>query len=198
METTVNNELNALLKSVPRSTIPAAIEPVKATLVNAPFDAPGWCYETKWDGYRALAVVQNGEARLISRNHTPFDRFYSVIRQLANWKVKAVIDGEIVVLNHQGVSYFGAKQNSHSPADGQLVYEVFDVLWYEDRNLTNLPLAKRQPVLKLVLPQSGSPIRLRGSGNQWHGFFPRCRKAGTERDHRQKGGKQVFTRYPVP
>jgi bifunctional non-homologous end joining protein LigD len=29
---------------------------MKATLVDEPFDEPGWLFEVKWDGYRAIAL----------------------------------------------------------------------------------------------------------------------------------------------
>ncbi|MCQ6961580.1 non-homologous end-joining DNA ligase [Mucilaginibacter aquariorum] len=160
METTPHNEIISLLKNAGRSAMPTVIEPMKATLVNTPFNASGWSYETKWDGYRALGVVLDGEAKLISRNGLTFDRFYPITTQLARWKARAVIDGEIVVLNQKGISDFAALQNWRGMANGQLVYEVFDILWYEGRNLMDLPLTGRQAVLKAVLPQAGNHVRL--------------------------------------
>ena len=47
--------LEKILKSAPKSKVPANIKPMKATLVDEPFDEPGWLFEVKWDGYRAVA-----------------------------------------------------------------------------------------------------------------------------------------------
>ena len=43
--------------------MPHDIKPMLATLVDKPFDEPGWLYEVKWDGYRALVYLNNGEVR---------------------------------------------------------------------------------------------------------------------------------------
>src|ERR1700748_207505 len=57
-------DLKTLLKDAPKSKIPSGIKPMKATLVDAPFDDPGWIYEIKWDGYRAVAIIDKGKAEL--------------------------------------------------------------------------------------------------------------------------------------
>src|SRR5205823_2809209 len=51
-----------------RAPMPAAIHPMLATLVEYPFDDDQWLFEVKWDGYRSVAFIQDGKARLISRN----------------------------------------------------------------------------------------------------------------------------------
>lgn len=149
----------ALLKKAPKGSIPKNIKPMKATLVDEPFDEPGWLYEVKWDGYRALATINKGEAELLSRNNLLFDKYYPINKQLQTWKMDAVIDGEIVVLNNKGISDFGALQNWRSEADGNLAYYVFDILWYDGKNLMDLPLAQRQAILKDVLPTDNDSIR---------------------------------------
>ncbi len=70
-----------------------------------------------------------------------------------------MVDGEIVVLNDKGISNFGALQNWRSEADGHLVYYVFDILWYDGKDLTNLTLLERREVLRRVIPSDGQ-IRL--------------------------------------
>jgi bifunctional non-homologous end joining protein LigD len=63
------------------------------------------------------------------------------------------------VLNDKGLSDFGALQNWRSEADGHLVYYVFDILWYEGKNLLELPLIQRQAILKEILPTDSDNIR---------------------------------------
>jgi len=152
-------DVAAILKSAPKSSIPTNIKPMKATLVDEPFDDPDWLYEVKWDGYRAIATINKGEAELISRNNLPFDKYYPIVKLLKSWKIDAVIDGEILVLNDNGISDFGALQNWRSEADGNLVYYVFDVLWYDGKNLMGLPLIQRQAILKEILPADNDRIR---------------------------------------
>ncbi|NVM62973.1 bifunctional non-homologous end joining protein LigD [Mucilaginibacter sp. SG538B] len=148
-----------LLKKAPESKAPTNIKPMKATLVDEPFDDPYWLYEVKWDGYRAIAMVDKKGAELISRNNLPFDKYYPINKLLKDWQINAVIDGEILVLNDKGVSDFGALQNWRSEADGNLVYYVFDILWYEGKNLMGLPLKQRQAILSAVLPTNDDRIR---------------------------------------
>jgi bifunctional non-homologous end joining protein LigD len=132
---------------------PTKIKPMLTTLVSKPFDDPGWLYEVKWDGYRALACCDKKNIELRSRNNKSFnEKFYPVYNALRSWGIHAVIDGEICVLNKQGISHFGSLQNWRSEVDGELVYYVFDILWLDGRNLMELPLEKRRALLKSKLP----------------------------------------------
>ncbi len=149
----------ALLKSAPKLSAPKNVKPMKATLVDEPFDDPDWLYEVKWDGYRAVAFIDKKGAELISRNNIPFDKYYPINKTLKDWQLNAVIDGEIVVLNDKGLSDFGALQNWRSEADGNLVFYVFDILWYEGKNLMDLPLRDRQAILKEILPTNNDNVR---------------------------------------
>lgn len=158
-EQSTDVNLDMLLKKASKSAAPTKIKPMKATLVDQPFDDPDWLYEVKWDGYRAIAVIDKTGANLISRNNIPFTKYYPIIQLLEAWKVNAVIDGELVVLNEKGVADFGALQNWRSEADGHLVYYVFDILWYEGKNLMDLPLIQRLAILKEILPMQDDRIR---------------------------------------
>ena len=140
-----------------KSKFPEKISPMLATLVDKPFDEPGWTYEIKWDGYRAIALIKNGKAELSSRNVKSFnDKFYPIYEELKTWKMKVVLDGEIVSINEKGMADFSSLQGWRSEADGQLMYYVFDILWYEGKDLMKLPLHQRREILKAVLPQSES------------------------------------------
>jgi bifunctional non-homologous end joining protein LigD len=178
--TTTDQNWQALLKTAPRSPLPAKLQPMKATLVREPFDSPGWLYEIKWDGYRALAVIGEGQAELISRNNISFDQFHPIADALGEWKVNAVIDGEIVVLGEDGKSNFSAIQNWQRRKDGKLVYNVFDILWYEGRDLRGLPLTERKAILEAVLP-ADDLIRLsKAFAVNGIEFFQAAEKAGIE------------------
>jgi bifunctional non-homologous end joining protein LigD len=150
-----------ILKSAPKAAIPKGIKPMLATLVDAPFNDPDWQYEVKWDGYRALAFLNKGNVELLSRNNKSFDdKFYPIHKILTSWKLNAVIDGEILVLNENGISNFGALQNWRSEADGELIFYVFDILWYEGKDLTNFTLIERQAVLNEILPITDDRMRI--------------------------------------
>ncbi len=177
-------DVKTLLRKAPKTKIPIGIKPMLATLVDEPFDNPDWIYEVKWDGYRALAFSRkNGDVELLSRNNKFFnDKFYPIYEALQDWKMDVVVDGEIMVLKENGISNFADLQNWRSEADGELVYYVFDILWYQGKNLMDLPLFQRQAILKDVLPEdSGDHIRLskvfNASGTD---FYDAAKRMGLE------------------
>jgi bifunctional non-homologous end joining protein LigD len=154
-------DAHELLKKGKPSEMPVEIKPMLATLVNEPFDDPGWTYEVKWDGYRALAYINNGSIELLSRNNKSFtEKYYSLAGAMKNWTFDGVFDGEILVIGKDGKANFGALQNWRSEADGDLVYYAFDLLWYNGINIMELPLFERQAILKDILPADDDNIRL--------------------------------------
>ena len=158
---TIKKEDLSFLKRGTKSKIPRGVTPMLATLVDEPFDDPEWLYEVKWDGYRTLAIIDKGEVKLLSRNNKSFDdKFYPIFQLLRQWKINVVLDGEIIVLNEKGISDFGHLQNWRSEADGDLVFYVFDILWYDGKSLMELPLFQRQAVLEQILPVDDDRIRL--------------------------------------
>jgi bifunctional non-homologous end joining protein LigD len=96
----------------------------------------------------------------LSRNAKSFnDKFYPIHRELQRWDLDAVIDGEIVSIDQKGIADFGSLQGWRSEADGELVYYVFDIIWYKGKNLSTLPLIERRKILKSILPP-GETIRI--------------------------------------
>ena len=135
--------------SMKRSETPKTISPMLAILVEEVPKQGEWIFEIKWDGYRAISICQNNKINLISRNNKSFnDKYYPLIEALKKLNLNAVLDGEIVVLNEQGFTNFGALQNWRSEADGELVYYVFDLLYLNGTNLMDQPLKKRRELLK--------------------------------------------------
>lgn len=150
-----------LFKDLKSSSIPKDVKPMLATLVNKPFDSPDWLYEVKLDGYRALAFLDNNKINLLSRNNKLFnDKFYPIVHVLAEININAVLDGEIIVLDKNGISDFSALQNWRSEVDGELAYVVFDILWYEGKELIDLPFVDRHRILTEVLPFEDDRLRL--------------------------------------
>lgn len=148
------------LKGLKKAPFFKSVKPMLATLVDRPIDSPDWLYEIKWDGYRAVAFMNKKELELKSRNDKSFnEKFYPVYNALKEWKINAVIDGEIAVINENGMANFGALQNWRSEADGELIYYVFDLLWYEGHDLKGLPLTQRRHILAQLVPES-SMIKL--------------------------------------
>jgi bifunctional non-homologous end joining protein LigD len=150
--------LKLLARYEKRNTkMPTDIKPMLATLVDKPSDKPGWLYEVKWDGYRAIAYLNNGTVDIRSRNNKNFnEKFYPVFNALKGLNLSAVIDGEIIVVNEKGLPDFDALQTWRSEADGDLVFYAFDALWVEGVNLMNRPLSERKEILKEIIRPSGN------------------------------------------
>jgi bifunctional non-homologous end joining protein LigD len=144
------------------------VPPMKALLVRNPPPRDGWSFEIKWDGYRALAVKSNGRVRLFSRRHRDITHDFDVVASPVEAlpQKNLVLDGEIVALDENGRPSFQLLQNFRQAAGRrgqQLVYYVFDLLNYENRDLKKLPLEQRRNILEKVLADAEDPIRLSGT-----------------------------------
>jgi bifunctional non-homologous end joining protein LigD len=144
------------LKHAEQTPMPSDIKPMLATLVDTPFTDVGWQFELKLDGYRSIAYIQKGRAELRSRNNLSFNKkFAQVQTALSKWNIEAVVDGEVVVLDEQGVPDFNGIQQWEKKKSGQLVYYVFDLLWLAGLNIMNEPLHVRREILKQLVPEGG-------------------------------------------
>jgi bifunctional non-homologous end joining protein LigD len=161
-----------------KAPIPHHVKPMLATLVDKPFDRPGWFFEVKWDGYRAIAEVAPPKVALYSRNGNSLaDRFQPIVESLRDLDRRAVLDGEVVAVDSEGRSRFQLLQNYQKSGRGQLLYYVFDLLYLDGRDLRELPLRRRKELLsKLIggLPNVRLSEEIEENGTD---FF----KAATER-----------------
>jgi bifunctional non-homologous end joining protein LigD len=130
------------------------LRPMLATLTDESFDDPDWVFETKWDGFRAIAVARPGHVSLYSRNLIDVSHKYPTIcSALAAITQEAVLDGELVALDEHGRSRFQLLQNAEREPT-RLLYCVFDLLYLDGKDLRSLPLLKRKELLEEVLPKS--------------------------------------------
>lgn len=129
------------------------LHPMLATLTDQFFDDPAWVFETKWDGFRVVALVKEGKATLYSRNGLDVSRKYpSVCEALRATAQVAVFDGEVVALDDEGRSRFQLLQNAaREPA--RLCYCVFDLLYLGRKDLRHRPLLERKEALEATLPR---------------------------------------------
>jgi bifunctional non-homologous end joining protein LigD len=138
-----------------------------ATLVDGPFNSPEWLYEVKWDGFRALAFVEDARVRLLSRNQNDLTGAYpelSVIPRCVHAR-SAILDGEIVALDEQGRSSFslmqqrtgtgsGGRRLRVSRSDIPILYYVFDLLYLDGYSLFRVALKTRKHLLREVLAEN--------------------------------------------
>src|SRR5215203_7150036 len=129
--------------------MPQHIKPMLATLIDEPFSDQNWLFEIKWDGYRALAYMDDNIFELLSRKNLSFGEKYAPITEsLKALNIRAVLDGEIVALNEKGIGDFQLLQNWQTTRKGDLRYYVFDIIWLEGYSLTTLPLIERKAILE--------------------------------------------------
>jgi bifunctional non-homologous end joining protein LigD len=138
-----------------RRPMPLEIRPMMAQSSAQPFHDPDWIFEMKWDGYRALATIDSGNVNLWSCNGLRLDSKYPLIVQaLEDLKLKsAILDGEIVALDAEGIPRFGLLQRFQRDRTGTLLYLVFDLLYLDGEDLMDLPLVRRLKILKKLLPK---------------------------------------------
>ncbi|HEV7669741.1 MAG TPA: DNA ligase D [Thermoanaerobaculia bacterium] len=140
---------------------PKPVAPQLATLVAEPPEGGGWLFEIKLDGYRILASVGGGEAKLTSRNGKDWtDRFPTVAEALSRLPVdSALLDGEVVAIDEKGRTSFQKLQNAlRSDHQANLAYFVFDLLHLDGKDLTGLPLSERKDALRELLEAAGEDV----------------------------------------
>jgi bifunctional non-homologous end joining protein LigD len=123
-------------------------------------DSPGWAYELKLDGYRAIGFKTAGKAYLRSRNNKDFTtRYPAIAKALQQLPAETVIDGEVVAPDPSGRPSFNALQNSASSAQ-PIYFYAFDLLVLAGRDLRSQPLVARREMLRTkVCPKLSEPIR---------------------------------------
>lgn len=159
-------------KNIPgarKAKMPASVEAQLATLVDEVPRGEEWIHEIKYDGYRALCHLEDGEARLITRNGKDWtDQFSPVARAAATLPAReAILDGEVVVLEENGTTSFQSLQNALSENRGKdLVYFIFDLLYLDGYDVRPAPLEARKEALRTLLAGQESVLRF---GDHIHG-----------------------------
>ncbi len=146
--------------------MPTALEPMTATLADQPPRGSEWLFEVKWDGVRAIAFIENEEVRLTSRSGVRCERQYPELAVIPHQVAasRAVLDGEIAVLDAKGVSQFHLIQPRISNTDPNTVahlarshpaiYFVFDLLYLDSYDLRRVSLSERRKLLERVVTPS--------------------------------------------
>jgi bifunctional non-homologous end joining protein LigD len=186
--TSVPPVVNALPSSQASSAgvkrpMPTTIHPMLATPVDEPFDGAEWLFEIKWDGYRAIAFIEDGKLRLVSRNQNELTQRFPELKDLPkSVRAKsAILDGEVVALDDEGRASFSLMQQrtgfrpggrrGAAKADVPVLYYAFDLLYLDGYDLRKVALEERKRKLASVLV-SGDSVRYS--------------------DHYEKQGKALF------
>jgi bifunctional non-homologous end joining protein LigD len=142
-----------------RQPLPAGVRPMLAVTGPVPRDQENWALEMKWDGVRALAYIERGQVRLVSRTERDITVAYPELARLgpATPHKQLLLDGEIVVFGDEGWPEFEALQpRMHVTSAAQaamlagqtpVTYLIFDLLQLDGRPLFDLPYAGRRALL---------------------------------------------------
>jgi ATP-dependent DNA ligase len=136
-----------------------------------------WAYEPKYDGFRAIAFVDDSELMIQSRSGKPLGRYFP---ELSFPPGRYVLDGEIVIDSGDGGQDFGALQQRIHPAVSRITmlaeqtparYVAFDLLARDDESMLALPFAERRAALEALLDGgtvSTTPLtRVRSDAEPW-------------------------------
>lgn len=144
----------AKLNGAKKARIPVKILPQLATLVETPPAGTGWLSEIKFDGYRMLARIDNGEVKIYSRNGNLWtDKLPTIAKSLGKLEVKQTwVDGEIVVLDDGGKSDFSKLKNALGDADPRNVFFfLFDILYLDGYDVMGCRQDDRKRLLESFL-----------------------------------------------
>lgn len=160
-------EVRAQVDELPPSALRAEqVELMLAETRPQPFSEPGWLFEIKYDGFRALAAHEGGRGKLLYRHGSDVTALYpDLAAALAALPADVVLDAEITVCDEQGRPSFERLQQrallTRQPDIERAALSlpaslfVFDLLGFEDRDLRSLPLSKRKALLSRLLPALG-------------------------------------------
>ena len=142
----------------PRQLLKKVFPPMLASLADGPpKDESNWSYELKYDGFRAVVGIVNGEVAMLSRNEidlsTRFPRTYAALRKLKCEEL--IIDGEVVVVDEQGTPRFQLLQQG-----GRELMAVFDILWLNGEDFRRRTYLERRKLLEKFLRKAPAGIGL--------------------------------------
>jgi bifunctional non-homologous end joining protein LigD len=179
----VVNAVSSAFSGAVKRPMPPTIHPMLAEAVGEPFDGAEWLFEIKWDGYRAVAFIEDGKLRLVSRNQNELTERFPELKDLPKFiqAKSAILDGEVVALDEQGRASFSLMQQRTgfrpggrrvaNKADVPVLYYAFDLLYLDGYDLRRVPLKERKNKLASLLV-TGDSVRYS--------------------DHYEKQGKALF------
>ncbi len=144
----------AKLKGAVKAPMPKAMKPQLASQQDDPPSGEGWIHEIKLDGYRTIAMVTDGKVKLLTRTGIDWtDRYGILADAFAALSAKqAIIDGEIVVVDENGITHFSDLQQAlHDSAGDRLTFFAFDLMYLDGYDLTKARLIDRKALLQSLL-----------------------------------------------
>jgi len=141
--------------------------PMFAKVAEIAFSDKDWFFEVKWDGFRAIAYVEEPFS-IKSRNEKELKGNFPELQELKKLAKNIVVDGEIIVMREGKPDFQSLLERGKAVSEGEIqrqenrlpaVYIVFDILEKDGKPLTKLPLMERKTILKDSL-REGSNVLL--------------------------------------
>ena len=164
------NSASSAVKTFPgaeEKPMPTVIHPMLATPTAKAFDDPDWLFEIKWDGYRAVAFIDDGRARLVSRTQNDLTAQFPELGTLPQFVKarRAILDGEIVPLDDEGRPSFSLMLQRTGFQTGKrrlpgregvpVIYYAFDLLYLDGFDLRRVALEQRKQLLQARITAGG-------------------------------------------
>lgn len=130
--------------------------PMLARVAPKPFSDKDWIFEIKWDGFRAIAYVEEPYS-LKSRNGKELKHNFPELAELNKLSSNVVVDGEIIVMRESKPDFQALLERGQAVSQNEIqrqsqrapaIYVVFDILEKDGNPLTKLPLMERKKILK--------------------------------------------------
>ncbi len=141
-------------------------KPMLAQVAEKPFSSKDWVFEIKWDGFRAIAYVEDPYS-LKSRNGKELKKTFPELEELTRLASNIVVDGEIVVMRKGKPDFQTLLERGQAVSEAEIhrqvqrapaVYVVFDILEKDGESLVGLPLIERKKILKASLREGSSVL----------------------------------------
>jgi DNA ligase D-like protein (predicted ligase) len=129
------------------------IAPQLATPVDEPPEGRHWIHEVKHDGYRCQVLLEQGQARVFTRNGYDWtDRYPSIARAAVSLPCQsAIIDGEAIVQDGTGASDFDSLNSAMRWRPESIILYAFDLMHLDGADIRREPLSLRRSVLKVLI-----------------------------------------------
>lgn len=171
--------------------LPAFVPPMLAKLGQRPFDSEEHVFEPKWDGFRALVLVEKGGWRARSRADRDLAPRFPELGAAAALPPGTALDGELVVVREGRPDFESMLRREQARKPRQVAafeaslpasFAVFDLLYQDGEALLDLPLVERQSRLAALLEEVDDPRLVRSEGVLGKGveFFERALELGFE------------------
>ena len=140
--------------------------PMLAKVAEEAFSDKDWFFEVKWDGFRAIAYIEEPFS-LKSRNEKELKDNFPELQELKKLAKNIVVDGEIIVMREGKPDFQSLLERGKTISEGEIqrqenrlpaVYIVFDILEKDGKPLTKLPLMERKTILKDSLKEGSNVL----------------------------------------